>query len=184
MSDEGKKQAAAWADAEAGAGLRRVGKGMLLLALVIVLGAFLTANPAVSYSVGPGHSVGVSGWSGLIPPTPPSGAGLVGALMNWVTWLFALLVTDVGALCRFLTIVSVVSKAAPLPDAALYGVLGAALLFWRSRAPAILLALLAGAGFVITLLRLGGTLTGPGGNVVVSLVALVGAVRGCQLTWS
>jgi hypothetical protein len=182
-ASEGKKLAAAWAVGEARAGVSRVGKGMLLLALVLLLGVFLTPNPEVMYSLGPGHSVGSSGWYGLIPPLPPA-AGFFGTLMNWGTWLIAFLVTDIGALCRFLAIASVVSKASPIPDALLYGALGAALLVWKSRVPALLLVLLAGAGFVISVLRLSGTLAGSAGNVVVSLLALIGAARGCQLTWS
>jgi hypothetical protein len=179
----GKRLAAEWADAEARAGVGRVGKAMLLLALILLLGAFLTPNPEVMYSLGPGHSAGSSGWSGLIPPLPPS-AGFFGTSMNWVTWLLAFLVTDVGALCRFLTIAPVVSKTSPVPDALLYGALGAALLAWKNRVPAVLLLLLAGAGFAISLLRLSGVLAGGAGNVVVSLLVLIAAVRGCQLTWS
>jgi len=62
----GRELAAAWADAEARAALNRVAQGMVLLALVLLLGAFLAPNPDVWYTVGPGQSVSSSGWSGLV----------------------------------------------------------------------------------------------------------------------
>jgi hypothetical protein len=177
----GRETAAAWAMAEARASIKRIGVGMLLLALVLLLGATLTSNPEVSYSLSPGHSVGSRGWSGLIPPLPPS-AGAVGTMMNWLTFLIALLVTLTSALCRFLSIASVVSKTSPVVDAVLYGALAAALLAWRSRVAGVLLLLLAGAGLVISGLRLTGAMAGEAGNVIVSILAVIGAIRACQVT--
>jgi hypothetical protein len=182
-ASSGRELAAKWAQDEARAGVKRVGKGMLLLALVLLLGAFLTPNPEVTYSTGPGRTIGWSGWYGLIPPLPPS-TGFVSTVMNWVTWLIAFLVTDIGALCRFLTVVPVAWKASVIPDALLYGALGVVLIASKSKAAAVLLLLLTGAGLVITVLRLNGTLTGDSGNVIVSLLAFIGAMKGCQLTWS
>ena len=60
-ASSGRELAAKWAQDEARAGVKRVGKGMLLLALVLLLGAFLTPNPEVTYSTGPGRTIG---WSG------------------------------------------------------------------------------------------------------------------------
>jgi hypothetical protein len=180
---EGAALAAQWASEEARRALNRVGTLMVVLGVVLLLGAFLAPNPSVTYAVGAVHSMGSSGWSGLIPPLPPSSEGF-GTVMNWVTWVLAFLITDVGALCRFLTVVSVVWPSSPVPDALLYAALGAALRAWRSKAATILLVALSGAGFVMSVLRLAGVLTGSSGNVVVSLLALVAAAKACQLTWS
>jgi hypothetical protein len=178
----GKELSAAWADSEARDSIKRIARGMLLLALLLLLGAFLTPNGEIWYSV-PGGSVGSSGWSGLIPPLPPD-SGFVGTVMNWVTFLTALLVTDTSALCLFLSVVSVTSKTSPVIDALLYGVLAVALLARRSRIAAALLLLLAGAGLVISGLRLTGSMQGESGNVIVSILATLGAARACQLTAS
>jgi hypothetical protein len=180
---EGAALAAQWASDESRRGRKRVGTLIVVLGVVLLLGVFLAPNPSVTYGVGAGRSVGSSGWSGLIPPLPPSSEGF-GTVMNWLTWLLAFLITGVGALCRFLTVVSVVWPSSPVPDALLYVALGAALWAWRSKAAAILLVIPSGAGFVMSVLRLAGVLTGSSGNVVVSLLVLVAAAKACQLTWS
>ena len=82
---DGANVAEKWAGDEARASVNRTGKLVLVLALVLLLGAFLSPNPAVNYTMGSGHTIGASGWSGLIPPFPPS-SGLAGTLMNWVAW--------------------------------------------------------------------------------------------------
>ena len=159
-ASSGKEQAARWAASEKLASLKWIARGMLLLALVLLLGAVLDPNPAVPYSAAP---------------------GLWGTLMNLVSYGTAVAVKLASAACRFLSVASVVPGTSHVPDAILYGLLGGALLAWKNRVPALLLLLLAGAGLAISALRMAGVLAGDSGNVVVSILAVIGAFRASQL---
>ena len=70
-----------------------------------------------------------------------------------------------------------------LIDAILYLVLGGALWLWKSRVAAVLLALLATAAVVVTVLNKMGVTSQGGTNIILAVIVAIAAIRGVQATF-
>ena len=70
-----------------------------------------------------------------------------------------------------------------LIDAALYLVLGGALWIWKSRVAAVLLALLASAAIVVTVLNKLGVTAQGGTNIILAVIIAIAAIRAVQATF-
>jgi uncharacterized YccA/Bax inhibitor family protein len=72
---------------------------------------------------------------------------------------------------------------AMLIDAALFAVLGGILLKWKSRTAAVLLLILSGMSFVVTILNRMGVMAEGGTNILLALIVTWVAVRAVEATF-